>query len=276
MKILVSATLALFALAGSAQSPAPIDYQFDDVRRTVTLTSGSQQSKAAKGTKALGGDKVQTGWFSYALIASAHYGAKFELYGSTDVRLSSATPGVILSLERGKLHAIFDKITGTEPRIVQTPGALLAVRGTQYDVDVDSQGQTTLRVFEGIVELQSELRPAPMMIRAGEAANYSRREPPAPRQMSQKEREQGAGRGPQGERGPGGDRGMGNDHPRPPQNPPNQNGPDSGQRPGDDRGNPPRQGGGQGGQGGGHAGPPPPPPPPPPRSGGGGPKPPGA
>ncbi|HKO57475.1 MAG TPA: FecR domain-containing protein, partial [Thermoanaerobaculia bacterium] len=186
MKILVAAVLTVSAFGAAAQ--APIDYRFDDVRRTVTLTSGAQEQKVARGQRAQGGDKVQTGWFSYALIASERYQAKFELFGSTDVRLAEGTPGVILSLERGRLHAIFDKITGSEPRIVKTPGALLAVRGTQYDVDVDKNGQTTLRVFEGIVELKSELRPEPIFIRAGEAANYGRREPPVARPMTQHER----------------------------------------------------------------------------------------
>lgn len=215
MKTLFAAVLALSAFAAAAQTP--IDYRFDDVRRTVKLTSGTQELKVARGHRAQGGDKVQTGWFSYALIASDRYRAKFELFGSTDVRLAEGTPGVILSVERGRLHAIFDKITGTEPRIVKTPGALLAVRGTQYDIDVDNSGQTTLRVFEGIVELRSELRPEPLFIRAGEAANYGRREAPTQRQMTQHEREQGATRGPSGERGPGGDRGLDNDHKQPPQ-----------------------------------------------------------
>src|ERR1051325_4613813 len=176
MKTLVAAVLGLSAFTAAAQTP--IDYRFDDVRRTVTLTSGAQETKVARGHRAQGGDKVATGWFSYALIASERYGARFELFGSTDVKLAEGTPGVLLSVERGRLHAIFDKITGTEPRIVQTPGALLAVRGTQYDVNVDNSGQTTLRVFEGTVELRLELRPEPMLIRAGEAANYGRREAP--------------------------------------------------------------------------------------------------
>ncbi|HEV7921380.1 MAG TPA: FecR domain-containing protein [Thermoanaerobaculia bacterium] len=262
MKTLVAAVLGFSAFAAAAQTP--IDYRFDEVRRTVTLTSGTQELKVTRGHRAQGGDKVQTGWFSYALIASDRYRAKFELFGSTDVRLAEGTPGVILSVERGRLHAIFDKITGTEPRIVKTPGALLAVRGTQYDVDVDSSGQTTLRVFEGIVELRSELRPEPIFVRAGEAANYGRREAPTSRPMTQHEREQGATRGPGGERGPGGDRGLGNDH----------NQPQGGSHDGDHRGGP----GGNDPHGGQQGGNPPPRPDGAGGPGGGGkpPKPPGA
>src|SRR5205085_12465524 len=74
-------------------------------------------------------------------------------------------------------------VTGNEPRVVQTPGALLAVRGTKYEVSVDGAGRTDLAVYEGIVEIRSQLRHEPMLIHAGEAATFSRKEPPSPHPM---------------------------------------------------------------------------------------------
>ena len=178
----ILASLALLATAASVPQQT-IDYRFDEIRRKVTLTTPSQQLAVAKGQRAASGDKVSTGIFSYALIASEHYRAKFEIFSSTDVQLAGNAPGVILSLERGRLRAMFDKITGNEPRVVQTPGALLAVRGTKYEVSVDSAGRTDLAVYEGVVEIRSQLRAEPMLIHAGEAATFSRKEPPAPRPM---------------------------------------------------------------------------------------------
>jgi hypothetical protein len=179
MKIAFASFLALSVLSASTpKAPSPLDYRFDEVRRSVTLTTPTQQVPAETGLIAKSGDRVQTGWFSYALIASEQHRAKFEIFSSTEVRLAGGTPGVILSLERGHLHAIFDKITGSEPRIVQTPGALLAVRGTQYDVNVDSGGHTTLNVTEGVVEVRSGLREEPLLVHAGESASYSLHEPP--------------------------------------------------------------------------------------------------
>jgi len=175
-------TLALFTLCAgmtaAAESPAKIDYRFDEVKRTVTVVSNAKESAAAKGSRAQSGDTVRTGWFSYALIASETHRAKFELFSGTDVELASSEPGVILSLNHGKLHAMFDKITGSEPRVVKTPGALLAVRGTQYTVEVDKTGNTTLDVSEGTVEIRSPLHPQPMLVHAGEAANFGRQQPP--------------------------------------------------------------------------------------------------
>ncbi len=231
MKAIVLALLSLGAAAEVAQSP--VDYRFDEVKRKVVVTTSQKEVNAAKGQHAQGGDKVQTGWFSYALLSSDRYHAKFEIFSATDVQLAANTPGVILSLERGRLHAIFDKITGTEPRVVQTPGALLAVRGTQYDVEVGDDGKTTLKVWEGTVAVNSTLRPEPLLVHAGEAANYSRNVQPVSRPMTPSERS--AAPPPGQPHGPGGVPANGN-------------------------GNSPGQGNGKGDPGGIHGGPNQPPP----------------
>src|SRR5438552_1531266 len=189
---------ALVLAAGVSQ----VDYRFDQVKRNVALND----VQVAPGHHAQSGDKVQTGWFSYALIASDHYRAKFEIFASTNVHLAGGAPGVILTLERGKLHAMFDKITGNEPRVVETPGALLAVRGTQYEVEVDRDGRTNLKVFEGTVEVRSQLQPQiPVFVHAGETTNFGRQEPPQVHPMPNDH-----GPGPQQHGGPPHD---GHDHP---------------------------------------------------------------
>src|SRR5262249_4009176 len=147
-----------------ATATQQIDYRFDQVKRKVTLND----ARVAAGHRAQSGDRVETGWFSYAMLASDHYKAKFEIFSFTNVKLAGGAPGVILTLDRGKLRAVFDKITGDEPRAVQTPGALLAVRGTQYDVEVDKDGRTDLKVFEGTVEIRWQARPEkPVFVHAG-------------------------------------------------------------------------------------------------------------
>jgi hypothetical protein len=200
MKTLAASLLTLTLMASAGAEAPTVDYRFDEVKRKVTLTTPKSESRVEKGHRAQSGDKVSTGLFSYALIASDRYKAKFEIFSSTDVQLAGGTPGVILSLERGRLHAMFDKLTGTEPRVVQTPGALLAVRGTQYTVEVDKAGHTTLDVFEGIVEVRSELRREPILIRAGQESVFSRREAPNARPMPPE-------RGPNGAPNRGGDHG---------------------------------------------------------------------
>jgi len=233
MKTLIASLVALTAVTAFADTP--INYRFDEVKRTVMVTTPKSAVQAAAGTKAQSGNKVHTGWFSYALIASKEHGAKFEIFSSTDVVLAGNEPGVLLSLNRGTIHAMFDKITGSEPRVVKTPGALLAVRGTQYSVEVDDKGKTTLGVFEGTVEVRSPLKKEPTFVHAGEAVGFSEHAPPMPMPMPRNM----AGT-PHGPEGPGGQGGHGT--------PPQGNG-HAGPPPG---GAPP---------GGGHGAPPPPPPP---------------
>ncbi len=188
---MITSTLLLLAAATLSAQQTPVDYRFDEVTRKVMVTSSQKQTAAVKGLHAQGGDQVSTGWFSYALLSTEHYRAKFEIFAATDVKLSEGTPGVILSLERGKLHAMFDKLTGSEPRVVKTPGALLAVRGTQYDVEVGEDGNAVLKVWEGTVAVTSALQPEPVLVHAGEAARYGRTIPPAAHPMTASERASG-------------------------------------------------------------------------------------
>lgn len=185
---------SLLALIGGSGIGAqmPVEYRFDEVRRTVTVMHGEKELRAAKGQQAESGDKVATGWFSYALIGSDRHRARFEIFSATSVTLAAGTPGVILTLERGRIRAAFDKIVGSEPRTVQTPGALLAVRGTQFDVEVDRDGETTLDVFEGIVEVRSSLRQhPPLMVKAGEESSFGPRRLPDVRPMPEHRRNNG-------------------------------------------------------------------------------------
>jgi hypothetical protein len=225
MKALLTFLLTFVTLAASAQQP--VDYRFDEIKRKVLL----QGAQAAKGQQARGGDKVETGWFSYARIASDRHRAMFEIFSATDVTLSTDTPGVILSLERGRIRAAFDKITGSEPRVVKTPGALLAVRGTEFEVRVDGSGNTTVDVWEGVVEVRSPLMPDPQLVRAGQESHFGPRRPPQTAPMPDHRRREGGmdgghegGRGGRPEGGapdphPGGHHPPGGSQP-PPQPPP--------------------------------------------------------
>jgi hypothetical protein len=188
-----SAMLLLAFLALPLLAAEPLDYELELVRRTVIVKSAAGETRAANGTHARGGDRVETGWFSSARIVSKTSAARFDIFSATEVTLAGDTPGVILSLERGKIRAMFDKITGSEPRIVKTPGALLAVRGTDFDIEVDRDGNTIVDVHEGLVEVQSPLRPEPLFVRPGEQARFGRNRAPAVRPMPENRRRDGEG-----------------------------------------------------------------------------------
>ncbi|MBV8517346.1 MAG: FecR domain-containing protein [Acidobacteria bacterium] len=197
MKQVLASLLTVFAVQSAVPQSALLDYRFEEVRHTVTLTA--EHKSVVTGEHARSGDGVETGWFSYARIASATHRAEFELFSSTSVTLAGGTPGVVLSLQRGRIRAAFDKLTGSEPRIVQTPGALLAVRGTKFDVEVARDGNTTVDVFEGVVEVRSPLQHEPLFVRAGEESIYGHGRAPAVQPMPQDRRNNAPGH--DGERG---------------------------------------------------------------------------
>lgn len=226
MTLILSASLLAATLVDATE---PVSYVFEQVTRRVTLVTAGGEVRAAVGGAARGGDRVRTGWLSHTILGAPRHAARFEIFAGSDVLLASDAPGVLVSLERGRLKAIFDKITGDEPRVVKTPGALLAVRGTRYGVEVDARGNAYLAVFEGAVEVRSPLQPEPLLVRAGEVCEYGRsfrpEARPAPRGMNENrwqhhgsgadERMQGREGGRDGTRGTmgGTDRGRDGMHP---------------------------------------------------------------
>jgi hypothetical protein len=173
------------ALAAAATGPADetVSYRFEKVHSKVILVSQGKEAPVSEGAAASGGDVVKTGWRGSTLVAAPRYNARFEISSSSEVALGSEQPGVILRLERGRMKAIFDAFTGTGQRVVATPGALLAVRGTRYGLEVDGEGNTSVVVFEGIVQIDPfDKAFAPLAVRAGEMAEYGRGRRPESRQ----------------------------------------------------------------------------------------------
>jgi hypothetical protein len=182
----VTRTLAV-ALAGvllaQAAGTSP-EYRFVEVKSKVTLTRAAAEKRVAAGDVGLPGDEVRTGWLASAVLAVPERASRFELLPSTRVVLGGPEPGVLVVLERGRLKAIFDALTGNEERLVATPGALLAVRGTRYGVEVAADGTAELAVFEGTVEVRPRaagLEPVP--VRAGQMCRFGPREAPRPAPM---------------------------------------------------------------------------------------------
>jgi hypothetical protein len=61
-----------------------------------------------------------------------------------------------LQLLIGRIHTQIEKhLGGTPPVQIGTPSAVISVRGTRFDVEVDRRGFTEVDVEEGVVELNS-------------------------------------------------------------------------------------------------------------------------
>jgi len=179
---------ALSGLDGPASDPVVYEVAAVDGRLHHLLPDGDQRLEA--GDRLAGGAEVRTGWLSSADLTVPREAARFHLESRTHARLGADDPSILLVLDRGRLRALFDtlgELVGGEEheRRVETPAAILAVRGTEYGVAVGRGGATTLVVFEGVVEVTPTVTgpgepTAPLRVRAGEAIHLRRGQPPMP------------------------------------------------------------------------------------------------
>jgi hypothetical protein len=170
---IVTAALAL------APGTAPLEYRFAEVKSAVHLRHGDAERRVAAGEIGVAGDGVRTGWRGRAVVEVAARAARFAIMPSTRVRLGGPQPGVLVVLERGRLKAVLDALTGASDRLVATPGALLAVRGTRYGVEVFADGSASVAVFEGTVEVRPTTPGYPVTaVAAGEVCRFGPRTPP--------------------------------------------------------------------------------------------------
>ena len=184
------ALVAAVALA-SAGDATRLAYRFEEVKSKVVVTEASapeKERKAAAGDVAWSGDRVRTGFWGRAVVSVPDRKARFEISSSTTAVLAGGEPGVLLTIEKGRLKAIFDALTEGAPqeRRVAAPGALLSVRGTRYGVEV-VDGETLLAVFEGVVEVTPT---APgfkaLQVRADELCTFGPKAPPRPGPMRER------------------------------------------------------------------------------------------
>ena len=147
--------LATLAALSASETPAALEYEVVAVKRQLLLATGDGERELQAGDIAKSGDSLRTGSRSRAELEVADQGARFVVASKTRFRLAHERPGVLLEIERGSLRAIFGKLSEGEDRerLVTTPSAVLAVRGTEYGVEVQKDGDTSVTVFEGTVEV---------------------------------------------------------------------------------------------------------------------------
>jgi hypothetical protein len=218
--VLVALAVLPSGLGGGDEATA-LEYQVTAVKRKLVREQPAPEIPLEVGATPSAGQLLRTGSRSSAEIACPEYGATFRLGSKTRARLASERPGVLLEVERGSLRALFERLAGDDPpeRIVTTPSAVLAVRGTEYGVEVSSKGDTGVTVFEGVVDVTDigGVGP-PVRVQAGQYCTIRRGRAagrPEPHGMSPGDWDRGrrpddrAFRGPSDEMGGMGSDGMG-------------------------------------------------------------------
>ncbi len=93
-------------------------------------------------------------------------GARVVIEGPASYRVADGSAG---QLDRGRLTATLER--PASPFAIRTPTAVITDHGTQFGVDVNSKGETEVRVFEGAVEVASAMAVGmaqPLRLAAGE------------------------------------------------------------------------------------------------------------
>ena len=139
-----------------ASEPSPLTYEVGQIKKKLFREEPTPETLLEEGARLDPGTLLRTGSGAWAEIDCPEAGTRFRLASKTRARLASGTPGLLLEVEKGRVRALFDKLTGggAAERLVTTPTAVLAVRGTEYGVEVDSKGRTTVTVFSGEVQVR--------------------------------------------------------------------------------------------------------------------------
>lgn len=152
----VALAFAAIGAAGASEAPTSLEYDVIAVKRKLVLEVAGGERLLGPGDRARSGDRLSTASRSSAELAVPEAAARFRIGAKTRFTLAHDRPGVLLDIERGSLRAIFGHLEegGGRERLVTTPSAVLAVRGTDYGVEVEKDGDTSLAVFEGEVEVR--------------------------------------------------------------------------------------------------------------------------
>jgi len=118
---------------------------------------GANRSSPKRGQVLTAGTVVETGNGRLMLVLRADE-SQILIQPHTRLVVTEPAPGNWNSLEilMGRIRAYIRKRTGGAPPFqMGTPSAVIAVRGTRFDVEVNRRGVSEIDVFDGLVEVAS-------------------------------------------------------------------------------------------------------------------------
>ncbi len=153
---LLAAALLLAAASFSFAIPTDVTYVEGDA--SLRLKNG-KQAQAEIGTVLNTGDTVKTG--RDGLVELDQKGVVLKISPNTVLTLQERSQkGVtmpMLSVALGSIKFRYDRLSGKEPG-VQTSGATMGVRGTEFSVYAGADGSTLILVDSGSVEVEADGR----------------------------------------------------------------------------------------------------------------------
>ncbi len=175
VRITVVILLALLlGAAGQDKTPAPTPLAgsatIDEIKGEVTVHPPQTAPLPAQRGQTLAPETVIETHNGSALL---HLEDGSEVLVKKNSRVVLKAPnqgsGNFFELLLGKIVAKVQKRINNAPSFrMGTPTAVVTVRGTKFEVDVDKKGQTYVMVFEGVVEVAALSAPqSPVLLRPG-------------------------------------------------------------------------------------------------------------
>ena len=131
-------------------------------------------------------ETVITGPDGYARFQLSD-GSVFEVYANSKV-VFRETPGLtdLLDLFIGRVKVFIEHSKGPNPKDVKTPTAVISVRGTVFDVEVQNADGTFVTLDDGVVDVRNLTAPGPsVLLKPGESILIEPNKPLMPLQIGQ-------------------------------------------------------------------------------------------
>lgn len=205
--------IVFFSIMGPAlaQEPpsVPVSAPFagatiSDWKGKIHLTlPGEAQSAPAIGETLPPGTLLETGGGRLLLQLADGSQVLIRAHTRLTVQQPSPTDRGYFQLLLGRIRAIITKRTGGAPPFeLGTPGAVIAVRGTEFAIQVNRRQQTEVDVFEGVVEVFGRHSHTSVLVHAGSSTRVGMDTAPEdPRPTSEMHAEKKADQGPAGRGG---------------------------------------------------------------------------
>jgi len=154
------AALFFLMVAATATSREPVGKITFPLNRVFVIPTGSSELQMAYfNMDIFSGDKIETKRESRCEITLKNGDViridENSLYTMEDIQVTQQTVKASSYLSVGKLWATIQKIFSEDDYVtVKSPTAVIAVRGTIYRLDVEKDSSSTVRVYDGQVEVK--------------------------------------------------------------------------------------------------------------------------
>lgn len=176
--LLMAAMAAVCAFPGMAQSAAVA--RVLQMQGRVSLIQDNNEIPLYNGSSVQPKQLIRTGPDGYAKFQLSD-GSTFEVFQNAQVvfRSNPFSLGDLLDVVIGRVKVFIEHRNGPNPNRVTTQTAVISVRGTVFDVDVEDEDATTLvSVDEGVVGVRHLLLPGnEVQLTSGESLRVFRNQP---------------------------------------------------------------------------------------------------